>query len=116
MGAGTVTFLGQGRFYIVSTAAHRSLQNRLVSLSDAASLNLGSAKTGNERTVDMFVHPEVMESCQLVMEYMMFHGGSAWNTMPAHLHDPPMKAYLYFDVAEDNRAFHFMGEPISPSQ
>jgi len=77
MGAGTVTFSGQGRFYIVSTPAHR----------------------------------KVMESCQLVMGYTMFHGGSVWNTMPAHLHDRRMEAYLYFDLAEDNRVFHFMGEP-----
>lgn len=111
MGAGTVTFSGQGRFYIVSTPAHRTLPNKLVSLSDAASLSLGSAETANERTIYMFVHPEVMESCQLVMGYTMFHGGSVWNTMPAHLHDRRMEAYLYFDLAEDNRVFHFMGEP-----
>ena len=111
MGAGAVTFSGQGRFYIVSTPAHRTLPNRLVSLSDAASLSLGSAETANDRTIYMFVHPEVMESCQLVMGYTMFHGGSVWNTMPAHLHDRRMEAYLYFDLASDNRVFHFMGEP-----
>jgi len=111
MGAGSVTFSGQGRFYIVSTPAHRSLPNKLVSLSDAASLSVGSAETANDRTIYMFVHPEVMESCQLVMGYTMFHGGSVWNTMPAHLHDRRMEAYLYFDLDEDNRVFHFMGEP-----
>lgn len=111
MGAGKVTFSGQGRFYIVSTPAHRTLPNKLVSLEDAASLSLGSAETANERTIYMFVHPEVMESCQLVMGYTMFHGGSVWNTMPAHLHDRRMEAYLYFDLADDNRVFHFMGEP-----
>jgi len=111
MGGGAVTFSGQGRFYILSAPAHRTLPNKLVSLKDAASLSLGSAETANARTIYMFVHPEVMESCQLVMGYTMFHGGSVWNTMPAHMHDRRMEAYLYFDLAKENRVFHFMGEP-----
>ncbi len=111
MGTGPVTFGENGRFYLVSTPAHRSLPNRLVSIDDAESLKLGSAETANERTIYMFVHPEVMESCQLVMGYTMFHGGSVWNTMPAHLHDRRMEAYMYFDLADENRVFHFMGQP-----
>lgn len=111
MGAGAITFSGQGRFYMVSSPAHRSMPNKLIKLEDAASLYLGSKETANERTIYMFVHPEVMESCQLVMGYTKFHGGSVWNTMPAHVHDRRMEAYLYFDVAKDNRVFHFMGEP-----
>ena len=111
MGAGSVTFSGKGRFYVVSTPAHRALPNKLVTLQDAASLSLGSAETANDRTIYMFVHPEVMESCQLVMGYTMFHGGSVWSTMPAQLHDRRMEAYLYFDLAAENRVFHFMGEP-----
>jgi 4-deoxy-L-threo-5-hexosulose-uronate ketol-isomerase len=111
MGSGAVTFSGDGRFYIVSTPAHNKLHNRLITLPDAGSLKLGSAETANERTIYMFIHPEVMESCQLVMGYTMFHGGSVWNTMPAHLHDRRMEAYLYFDLDADSRVFHFMGEP-----
>lgn len=111
MGSGPVTFSGKGRFYIVSAPAHRTLANRLVTLKDAASLKMGAPETANDRTIYMFIHPEVMESCQLVMGYTMFHGGSVWNTMPAHVHDRRMEAYLYFDLADENRVFHFMGEP-----
>ena len=110
-GAGPITFSGEGRFYLVSTPAHATLPTRLVTLADAASVTLGAAETSNERTIYQFVHPDVMESCQLVMGYTQFHGGSVWNTMPAHLHDRRMEAYLYFDLDPAQRVFHFMGRP-----
>jgi 4-deoxy-L-threo-5-hexosulose-uronate ketol-isomerase len=111
MGAGPVSFEGEGRFYITSAPAHRALPTRLVSISDAKSVKLGMAETANERTIYMFIHPEVMESCQLVMGYTMFHRGSVWNTMPAHLHDRRIEVYMYFDLSDENRVFHFMGRP-----
>lgn len=111
MGAGAVTFSGEGRFYITSSPAHRALPARLLKLEDARKLTMGAAETANHRTINQFIHPEVMESCQLVLGYTQFHGGSVWNTMPAHVHDRRMEAYLYFDLAEDQRVFHFMGEP-----
>ncbi|HSF63688.1 MAG TPA: 5-dehydro-4-deoxy-D-glucuronate isomerase [Paracoccaceae bacterium] len=110
-GAGPVTFSGAGRFYITSCPAHRSLPARLVTLAEAKKLTLGAAETANHRTINQFIHPEVMDSCQLVLGYTSFHGGSVWNTMPAHLHDRRMEAYLYFDMPDDRRVFHFMGEP-----
>jgi len=111
MGAGPVSFEGEGRFYITSAPAHRALPTRLVSISDAKSVKLGMSETANERTIYMFIHPEVMESCQLVMGYTMFHRGSVWNTMPAHLHDRRIEVYMYFDLSDENRVFHFMGRP-----
>ncbi|NJM81381.1 MAG: 5-dehydro-4-deoxy-D-glucuronate isomerase [Tabrizicola sp.] len=111
MGSGPVSFSGPGRFYIVSTPAHASHPTRLVTLRDAKSVKMGAAETANERTIYQVIHPDVMPSCQLVMGYTMFHGGSVWNTMPAHLHDRRMEAYLYFDLAPANRVFHFMGRP-----
>ena len=111
MGSGPVTFDGDGRFYIVSTPAHKEYPTRLITLDDAASVKMGAPETANDRTIYQFIHPDVMPACQLVMGYTMFHGGSVWNTMPAHLHDRRMEAYLYFDLAEDNRVFHFMGKP-----
>jgi 4-deoxy-L-threo-5-hexosulose-uronate ketol-isomerase len=110
-GSGPVTFSGAGRFYILSAPAHAGFPARLIRIGEAKQVRLGSAETSNERTIYQFVHPDVMESCQLVVGYTQFAPGSVWNTMPAHLHDRRMEAYLYFDLAEDARVFHFMGEP-----
>ena len=112
MGAGdAVEFGGGGRFYVLSAPAHRACPTKLIGLADAKRVELGSRDTANERVIIQFVHPDVCESCQLVMGYTQFQPGSIWNTMPAHLHDRRMEAYLYFEVPEDARVFHFMGEP-----
>lgn len=111
MGGGPVTFKGQGRFYITSSPAHRACPTKLIKLSDARRVEMGSRETANERVIIQFLHPEVCDTCQLLMGYTQFQPGSLWNTMPAHLHDRRMEAYLYFDVPEDARVFHFMGKP-----
>jgi 4-deoxy-L-threo-5-hexosulose-uronate ketol-isomerase len=110
-GLGPVTFTGAGRFYLTSAPAHAALPARLVRIGDAKSFTTGAPDTANHRTIYQFIHPEVMESCQLVLGYTRFHGGSVWNTMPAHLHDRRMEAYFYFDLAPEARVFHMMGEP-----
>jgi len=111
MGSGPVTLSGKGRFYILSAPAHRSCPTKLIRIEDARRVELGASETCNERVILQFLHPEVAESCQLLMGYTQFAPGSVWNTMPAHVHDRRMEAYLYFDLADDQRVFHFMGQP-----
>jgi len=111
MGGGAVTFSGAGRFYVTSSPAHRTCPTKLIKLADARRVEMGSRETANERVIIQFLHPEVCETCQLLMGYTQFAPGSLWNTMPAHLHDRRMEAYLYFDVPDDARVFHFMGTP-----
>ncbi len=111
MGAGPVTFAGDGRYYIVSTPAHRTFAASLVHIEEANQIKLGAPETANDRTIYQFIHPGGVKSCQLVMGYTKLHGGSVWNTMPAHTHDRRMEVYLYFDVADGQRVFHFMGQP-----
>jgi 4-deoxy-L-threo-5-hexosulose-uronate ketol-isomerase len=110
-GEGAVSFAGAGRFYILSAPAHASYASRVVTIDQAKSFRTGAPDTANDRTIFQFVHPEVIESCQLVVGYTKLHGGSVWNTMPAHLHDRRMEAYLYFDVDPGQRIFHIMGQP-----
>jgi 4-deoxy-L-threo-5-hexosulose-uronate ketol-isomerase len=111
LGAGPATFEGDGRFYILSAPAHAKHPSRLVRIDEAAKLELGSREASNERTIFQFVHPAVMPSCQLVVGMTKLATGSVWNTMPAHVHDRRMEAYLYIDLPEEARVFHMMGEP-----
>ncbi|MDO6591211.1 5-dehydro-4-deoxy-D-glucuronate isomerase [Loktanella sp. D2R18] len=111
MGSGAVTFSGAGRFYILSAPAHHSYPTTHIKESDARRIELGSPEQANERVIIQLLHPDVCKSCQLLMGYTKFKQGSVWNTMPTHVHDRRMEAYLYFDVDADQRVFHIMGEP-----
>lgn len=111
MGAGPITFSGAGRFYVASAPAHTAYPSVLIRPEDAERVTLGSAETSNYRSICKSIHPEGVQSCQLLMGYTQLHDGSVWNTMPAHLHDRRMEAYLYFDVADEQCVFHFMGQP-----
>lgn len=111
VGSGAVTFSGNGRFYITSCPAHRSCPNRLITKADSKEVKLGAAETSNKRTINQFIHPLVMESCQLVLGYTELEDGSVWNTIPSHIHDRRMEAYLYFGMEPKSRVLHLMGEP-----
>jgi 4-deoxy-L-threo-5-hexosulose-uronate ketol-isomerase len=99
------------KFYLLSAPAHRDLPPRLVRIGDAKRMDLGSQATSNRRSIYQFVHPDVMESCQLSVGMTVLAEGSVWNTMPCHVHDRRSEAYLYFGLPENQRVFHFMGEP-----
>lgn len=115
-GAGEVAFASDAasapaRFYLLSAPAHQPHPTRLIRIGDAKRLDLGSQATSNERSIFQFIHPEGARTCQLVVGMTQLAPGSVWNTMPCHVHDRRMEAYLYFDLADGARVFHFMGEP-----
>ncbi|HEV7368075.1 5-dehydro-4-deoxy-D-glucuronate isomerase [Arenibaculum sp.] len=99
------------RFYLLSAPAHQGLPTRHIRIGDAKRVDLGSQATSNERSIFQFIHPEGARTCQLVVGMTQLAPGSVWNTMPCHVHDRRMEAYLYFDLPEAARVFHFMGEP-----
>ncbi|MDQ2635181.1 MAG: 5-dehydro-4-deoxy-D-glucuronate isomerase [Pseudomonadota bacterium] len=99
------------KFYLLSAPAHQAHPTSVIRIGDAKRLDLGSQKTSNERSIFQFIHAEGVKTCQLVVGMTQLAEGSVWNTMPAHIHDRRMEAYLYFDLAETARVFHLMGEP-----
>lgn len=116
MGGGALTFRSAdpatpALFYLLSAPAHRTCPTVLITRDMAKKVVLGSAEESNARTINQYVHPDVCESCQLLVGLTMFEPGSVWNTMPAHVHDRRMEVYLYFGMQETTRIFHFMGEP-----
>lgn len=116
MGSGALSFSSDdpstpAYFYMLSAPAHRACPTALVTLDMAKKVKLGSAAEANSRTINQYVHPDICDSCQLLVGLTMFESGSVWNTMPAHVHDRRMEIYLYFGLSEDTRVFHFMGKP-----
>ena len=97
------------RFYLLSYPAHADYPTTHATKDDANTLQLGSPEEANERTLRQFIHPDGIQSCQLVMGYTEIKPGSVWNTMPCHTHERRTEIYLYFDVDAGNRVFHFMG-------
>lgn len=99
------------KFYVVSTPAHHKYPNVKISIDEITPREMGENVTLNKRKIYQYIHPNICESCQLQMGYTILQEGNAWNTMPCHTHERRMETYLYFDMDEDTRVFHFMGKP-----
>lgn len=99
-------------FYILSAPAHATFPATVFTKEQASPVELGAAATSNHRTVYKYIHLEGIKSCQLVMGLTILAPGSVWNSIPPHTHTRRMEAYFYFDLPEDQRLFHFMGNPV----
>jgi len=115
-GSGEVTFESMNPedpaiFYLLSYPAHHSYLTALVRKEDAIATELGSSKNANHREVCKYIHAQGVQSCQLVMGVTHLQSGSIWNTMPPHTHTRRSEIYMYFNLEESERVFHFMGPP-----
>ena len=98
-------------FYALSAPAHATHPTTFLKNNDAFSAQLGSVETANERKIARYIHKDGIQSCQLVMGLTILSSGSVWNTIPPHTHDRRMEVYFYFDIEDEHRVFHYMGEP-----
>ncbi|MDE8555191.1 5-dehydro-4-deoxy-D-glucuronate isomerase [Pantoea vagans] len=99
------------KFYYNSAPAHCTFPDKKITLQEAATATLGDAATANRRTINKFIVPDVLPTCQLTMGLTRLDEGSLWNTMPCHTHERRMEVYFYFDMSEESAVFHMMGEP-----
>ena len=99
------------KFYGVSAPAHAEYPIQLTGPDEGTVRELGDHATSNERRLRQVIHENGIRSCQVVMGVTRLHHGNMWNTLPSHTHERRTEFYLYFDVAEDARIIHLMGEP-----
>ena len=108
---GSVDGADPARFYLASTPAHKACSTTLLTMEKANHRPCGEAAQSNQRVINQFIHPDVLETCQLLMGLTQLSPGSVWNTMPAHTHERRMEVYPYSEIPEDQVVFHMMGQP-----
>lgn len=99
------------KFYYNSAPAHTTFPNKKITLAEASPQTIGDAATSNRRTINKFIVPDVLETCQLTMGLTKLEEGSLWNTMPCHTHERRMEVYFYFNMETETAVFHMMGQP-----
>ena len=99
------------KFYFNSATAHCSYPTQKIAVSKVEAIHLGSPDESNKRAIHKYIHPEGVNSCQLVMGMTVLEPGNVWNTMSCHTHDRRMEVYLYFNLLNEGVVFHLMGQP-----
>jgi 4-deoxy-L-threo-5-hexosulose-uronate ketol-isomerase len=116
MGQREIVFSSAGpsapsRFYLNSGPAHHAHPVTKIELGQTETSSLGSQPGASIRTLRKLIHPQGVQSCQLVMGITTLEPGNVWSAMPCHIHPRRMEVYFYFDLAPGAAVFHLMGEP-----
>lgn len=98
-------------FFLLSAPAHHTYPNRKMTKEETSPVAMGETATANKRTIYKYIHPDGIQSCQLVMGLTVLAEGSVWNSVPPHTHTRRTEVYFYFDLPGQHRVFHLMGEP-----
>jgi 4-deoxy-L-threo-5-hexosulose-uronate ketol-isomerase len=96
-------------FYLLSYPAHKEYPTAVSKRAELEPVKLGSLETVNKREIRKHIWMGGVKSCQLVMGFTELAEGSAWNTMPPHVHMRRSEVYLYFGLPETDRVIHLMG-------
>lgn len=99
------------KFYMSSTPAHHAFEAKHIVFADTKHVPAGNKAESNERVINQYIHPDVLDTCQLSMGLTQLKEGNVWNTMPVHTHERRMEVYFYFDIDAEQTLFHFFGEP-----
>lgn len=107
-----VAFVGaDAAFYFVSALAHSTHPTVALSHTEIEPVAIGTAQGASQRSLYRYAWGSDLETAGLQFGVTVIADGSVWNTMPPHLHDRRTEVYLYVDLAEDDRVFHFLGQP-----
>lgn len=98
-------------FYFVSYPAHKEYPTKHIKFEDAIHRQLGSVEDANKRTINQYIHPDILQTCQVAMGLTELEPGSVWNTMPAHTHQRRSEVYMYFNLKPEAFVVHMLGGP-----
>jgi 4-deoxy-L-threo-5-hexosulose-uronate ketol-isomerase len=97
------------KFYFVSYPAHKEYPSKHIKYEDAIHKHLGTVETSNKRTINQYILPDILPTCQLVMGLTELEDGSVWNTMPCHTHQRRSEVYMYYNLNPESFVVHLNG-------
>ena len=107
-----VAFTGaDAAFYFVSAPAGATYPTTALVHDEVGGVSIGSAAGASERTLFRYAWGSELQTATLQFGVTVLADGSVWNTLPPHLHDRRTEVYLYVDLADESRVFHFLGKP-----
>lgn len=107
-----VSFTGDDAvFYFVSVPAGTTYPTTILKHDEVEPVAIGTDGGASVRNLYRYAWGQELQTYGLQFGVTVIADGSVWNTMPPHLHDRRTEVYMYVDLDEDDRVFHFLGQP-----